>query len=100
MQAQLSVSPLWVLDMFAPPARADAPDTDADDGGGEAAGRRGGGAGRLGGAPRSLNEIYKLSNLNKRRGAGAGKKAAAGGGEGGGDSGHEPGRGYPRLSRD
>jgi len=81
IQAQLSISPLWVLDMFAPPARADeavaahnANGADADD------------AQSKHGAPRSLNEIYKLSNLNKRRGATVGRRTdAVGGGSVGGE---------------
>jgi exosome complex exonuclease RRP6 len=74
VEAQLNISPLWVLDMFAPPGK-----------GAAKAGREAGAVeaqaedtqARLA-APRSLNEIYKLSNLNKRRGVGRSDVAAGG----------------------
>lgn len=62
IQQQLSASPLWVLDMFAPQS-------------GESAAVKAAAASAAAklvaeepAVPRSLNEIYKLSNLNKRRG--------------------------------
>ena len=60
VQQQLNASPLWVLSMFAPGADAVVAGTSAVAGGG-----------RVGepAVPRSLTEIYKLSNQNKRRGA-------------------------------
>jgi len=75
IQAQLNISPLWILDMFAPPSRQD--DSSSAKDGRPGRNDAGEGQGRLS-APRSLNEIYKLSNLNKRRGAMSACKADLG----------------------
>jgi exosome complex exonuclease RRP6 len=83
IHAQLDISPLWVLDMFAPPAKSGgAPPRPGEDAGLAEAQAEGSQA-RLA-APRSLNEIYKLSNLNKRRGAAPGRRQDGGGSDAGG----------------
>ena len=66
VQQQLNHSPLWVLGMFAPIAPAPSSGGPAATTAPAAGGRD---VGDVAAVPRSLTEIYKLSNLNKRRGA-------------------------------
>ena len=66
IQQQLNASPLWVLGMFAP---ADAGTSQAGAAAPMCVGGGAEGSSEPSAVPRSLTEIYKLSNQNKRRGA-------------------------------
>lgn len=72
VQDQLDSSPLWILSMFAPSKVTPSADEDATKDGAANTERNPQVGAEDGGAmPRSLTEIYKLSNQNKRRGASA-----------------------------